>query len=93
MRMKWKTLLAVLVALIFVGCSTTYLESQSVPRMGVAELNERLGESNLVIIDTRTSRDWERAQVKISGAVRENPSSIDWAGKYAKNSTLVLYCA
>ncbi|WP_139172075.1 rhodanese-like domain-containing protein [Geoalkalibacter ferrihydriticus] len=91
--MKLKALLVVLVALIFVGCSTTYTESQSVPRMSVAELNERLGESDLVIIDNRTPGEWERTQIKIAGAVRENPGSINWAGMYAKGSTLVLYCA
>lgn len=87
-----KPLMAIVLTLIFVGCTASSLESQSVPRMSVAELNSRLGDDRLVVLDMRTAREWRQSPTKIVGAVREDPSNIDWAGKYAKDLTLVLYC-
>jgi hypothetical protein len=92
MMSKWRTLLAVVVALVFVGGSVAHLEGQSVPRMSVDELNDRLGESSLVVLDVRSEFDWSRSQAKIAGAVREAPGRIDWAEKYSRNDILVLYC-
>jgi 3-mercaptopyruvate sulfurtransferase SseA len=65
-----------------------------VPRMEVDELNARLGDSSLVVIDVRTAADWEGSSVKIKGAVREAGKSVsDWASNYSKDKTIVLYCA
>ncbi len=89
---KWRTLLSLIVAVVFVGATPAFLEGQSVPRMSVDQLNERLGEAGLVVIDVRSDFDWNRAEIKIAGAVREAPNHIDWADKYPRESTLVLYC-
>ena len=63
-------------------------------RMTKEELKDRLGASDLVILDVRAQQDWEAGEGKIRGAVREDPGAFDqWAAKYPKEKTLVLYCA
>jgi rhodanese-related sulfurtransferase len=58
------------------------------------ELRAMLGNPNLVVIDVRYGRDWTDSDLKIKGAVREDPGAIDsWANKYPKDKTLVFYCA
>jgi rhodanese-related sulfurtransferase len=58
------------------------------------ELKGMLGNPDLVIIDVRTQQNWADSDLKIRGAVREDPESLDsWANKYPKDKTLVLYCA
>jgi len=65
-----------------------------VPRMSSDELRSRLGEADLVVLDSRSVPDWQRAVMKIKGAVRVDPGSVvSWAGDYATHQTLVLYCA
>lgn len=87
-----KSFIVIALTMVFVGCTASSLESQSVPRMSVEELNKRLGDDRLVVLDMRTGSQWRRSPVKIRGAVREDPEKIDWADKYAKDLTLVLYC-
>ena len=61
--------------------------------MQVDELNARLGDSSLVVIDVRTAGDWEGSSTKIKGAIREEGKSVsDWASNYSKDKTIVLYC-
>ena len=65
-----------------------------VPRMTVAELNARLGEPELVVVDTRTAADWSSSAALIQGAVRRDPTTVAaWAGEYGHEQTLVVYCA
>ena len=67
----------------------------NVPRMNKEELKQKLGNSDVVILDVRASKDWNKSELKIKGAVREDPA-IDvqsWAHKYPREKTLVFYCA
>jgi hypothetical protein len=69
-------------------------EQEGVPRVSGDELKSRLNDAALIIIDLRQPRDWEDSPVKIVGALHENPENIsEWAAKYSKNTTLILYCA
>ena len=65
------------------------------PRMTKEQLKELLGKPDLVLLDVRSRSDWAEGQTKIMGAVREDPGqpTKTWAGKYAKDKTIVLYCA
>ncbi len=85
------TLLFVLVA----GCSALQKKSvREVPRMSAEELKTRLNDADLVVIDVRRNEDLVTSKAKVKGAVREDGDKVsDWAAKYAKNKTLVLYCA
>jgi rhodanese-related sulfurtransferase len=62
--------------------------------MQVDELKARLGDPSLVVIDVRAAGDWEASSAKIKGAIREAGKSVsDWASNYAKDRTIILYCA
>ena len=53
-----------------------------------------LGDPNFIVVDVRFGADWTGSDLKIKGAVREDPEAIDsWANKYPKDKTLVFYCA
>ena len=68
--------------------------SDDVPRMSKQELKGLLGSADVIILDVRTSRDWEGSTSTIKGAIREDPQIFDtWADKYPKDKTLVLFCA
>jgi amino acid transporter len=65
-----------------------------VPRMSKEELKAALGNNELVVIDVRVGKDWDASEIKIKGAVREDPKALDsWVARYPKDKTLVLYCA
>jgi rhodanese-related sulfurtransferase len=58
------------------------------------ELKGLLSDPDLIIVDVRLGRDWTGSDLKIKGAVREDPENIEsWANKYSKDKTIVLYCA
>ena len=64
------------------------------PRMTIEELNSRLGETELVVVDTRRAGDWSSSAAQIKGAVRRNPSAVAaWAEEYERGQTIVAYCA
>ena len=76
------------------GVFTTFAISADVPRMTKEELKGLLSDPGLIIVDVRLGRDWTGSDLKIKGAVREDPQNIEsWANKYSKDKTLVLYCA
>ena len=66
----------------------------NVSTMTKEELKAQLDNSDVIILDVRTGRDWKSSEFKIKGAIRTNPNNLDeWAEVYPKNKTLVLYCA
>ncbi len=69
-------------------------QAQEVPRMAPGELAARLGGMDLLVLDVRAGADWKASDKKIQGALREDPGNVgDWASKYPKDKTVVLYCA
>jgi rhodanese-related sulfurtransferase len=59
------------------------------------ELKGMLDRPDVVVIDVRQAGDLEKSNLKIKGAVREDPRQDvkAWADKYSKDKTIVLYCA
>ncbi len=101
MRFVRRRNLAVL-ALIFLflaGLSQTTLamgNKAKVPRMTREELKASLllGNPDLMILDVRIGGEWGASREKIQGAIREDPEKVkNWADKYPKDKTLVLYCS
>ena len=94
--MKNTWFFAVIVA-VFLACFSgpvTVGAADDVPRITKEQLKDMLGDPNLVIIDVRTGPDWRASDTKIKGAIREKPHKVDqWAGKFDKEKTYVLYCA
>ena len=86
-------LATLLIFFMVVGC-TMFERSVDAPRMTKEELKAMLGNPNLIIIDVRYGKDWTDSDLKIRGAVREDPEAFDsWANKYPKDKTLLFYCA
>lgn len=70
------------------------IDFKRIPRLTIDELKSRLGDPALVVIDVRSSADWNGSSIKIKGAVREvYANAAKWASKYDKDKTIVLYCA
>ena len=77
-----------------VGILTTFAKSADVPRMTKDELKAMLGNPDWVIVDVRLGRDWTENDLKIKGAIREDPEAVEsWAKKYSTDKTFVLYCS
>ena len=92
--MKKRLLLATLMILFMVGGCTTLAKSTDTPRMTKEELKAKLGDPNFIVVDVRLGADWTGSDLKIKGAVREDPEAIEsWATRYPKDKTLVFYCA
>jgi len=67
----------------------------TVPRMTASELNDKLGDSDVLVLDVRDVSHWNEATEKIKGAVREDPTDFEsWYKKYSKDKekTIVTYC-
>jgi len=92
--MKKRLWIATLIIFFMAEASMTFAKSAEAPRMTKDELKAMLSNPDLVIIDVRYGKDWTDNDLKIQGAVREDPKAFDsWANKYAKDKTLILYCA
>lgn len=69
-------------------------QDQDALRITVNELQFRLNDPALILIDVRSPGDWNISLTKIKGAFREVLAKIEeWASKYDKDKTIVLYCA
>ena len=93
MNHKLRLLLVLAFMFLFTLVMPTY-GADNVPRMSIEQLNEILGNPNLVLLDVRTEKDWGKSDRKIVGAVRVDPNDVDsWADNYTKDQRIVLYCA
>lgn len=64
------------------------------PYISTDDLVDRLGDPELLVIDVRSPSYYEYSEWKIPGSVFEDYTEFEqWAEKYPKTSTLVLYCA
>lgn len=62
------------------------------PTITKEELKGMLDRPDLIIIDVRTGASWGESELKIKGAVREEPTEVKrWIDKYPKDKTLVFY--
>ena len=94
MKQFW-TIVVFLVAFVLTGCLQNVALDTKVPRMTKEELKSLLGNPDVVILDVRIASEWKRGDLKIMGAVREDPEKDyrTWASKYPKDKTLVFYCS
>lgn len=78
-----------LFSVLFYSCALTKAQM-----LQPSELKSMLGRPGVVVIDARMDKEWNESDVKIKGAVRENPDDVSsWAGKYRKDKLVVVYCA
>jgi rhodanese-related sulfurtransferase len=58
------------------------------------ELKAMLGNPDVIILDVRKKPDWVTSNRNIQAAIHEDYERVkEWAGKYPRGKTLVLYCA
>lgn len=85
---------ALLLVFLALACAGSVPSQAEVPRMTKEELRPLMGRADVAVVDVRAGGDWTRSNEKIAGAVREEPGAeATWAPKYAKDTTLVFYCA
>jgi len=87
--------LAMLIAGIVFFCGVSpALGVEDAPRMDKDELKALLDNPDVVILDARTSSDWNKSESKIKGAHRleqSNAGSVETM--YPKGKTIVVYCS
>ena len=89
----------IIMAFIVVGIAmvTTLAIPKDIPTVtmvSIDELRSMLDNPDLTIIDVRYDKDWEKSDMKIKGAVREDYMRVEtWADRYPKDKLIVLYCA
>ena len=82
-----------IVMMLLVGLCMPAIASE-IPMISKSQLNQILGNPNVMVVDVRSAKDWQTSDVKIKGAVRKAPQNYEsWAVDLPKNKTLVLYCA
>ena len=93
MERKRCLLLAVALAAMFVfPAAGSGGAGDGVPRMSKEELKGLLESPDVVVLDVRL--DAGLAPSRIAGSVHEDPEKVDsWAGKYAREQRIVLYCS
>ena len=93
-RKGWLVVAALAAGVLLVTGLALTAAAKEVPRITKEEVKEKLGDPDVVIIDVRLGSDWNASDIKIKGAVREESRLLkEWAGKYDKEKTLVIYCA
>ncbi len=92
--LKYLVIVAI-VGLFLAACAHNSGPAGKAPRMSKDELRSLLGSPNLVILDVRLDREWEKSKTKIQGAVREDPEkdTRTWMNRYPKDKILVFYCS
>ena len=76
-----------------IGCvSATTATSKDIAKITVQELRSMLGDPDVIIVDVRVEQQWKASELKIRGALHENPDTVEsWAKRYQKDKTLILY--
>jgi predicted sulfurtransferase len=94
LKQSW-TIIAFLVVFVLAGCLQNVALDTKTPRMTKEELKPLLDNPEVIILDVRLLDEWKRGDLKIKGAVREDPEKDyrTWASKYSKDKTLVFYCS
>ena len=90
--MKGKLWMVTLLLFLAACAYTSTTRSGQASRMTADTLKGLLGSPDVTVIDVRLGRSWTESDVKIKGAIREEPGNVEsWASKYAKDRTIVLY--
>jgi hypothetical protein len=93
-KRRFTALLAATIGLLTILVVHGLGTAADIPRMTKDELKAKLANPDIIIVDVRAPSDWERSELKIKGAVREDPANAPaWLGKYQKDKTYVFYCA
>jgi hypothetical protein len=87
-------LVVLIVSIVFFCVVSPAFSADDVPRMDKDDLKALLDNPDVVILDARTSSDWNKSENKIKGAHRldqGNTQSVETM--YPKEKTIVIYCS
>jgi hypothetical protein len=94
LEMKKGFIIGSVLMFLGLGIGISLVFPADVPRMTKDELQALLGNPDLILLDVRSGSDWKDSDLKIQGAIREEPEQIkSWSEKYSKEKIVVLYCA
>ena len=94
MKYRFAAFLLIAVAVVWMGSLMTANGAGKVPKMTIEDLQGRLGDPEVIVVDVRAGGSWTDSSTKIKGAVREDPNEVEnWFAKYSKDKTLVFYCS
>jgi len=80
--------------IVSAGLIVSTAAASDLDKISIDELKGMLDSPDIIVVDVRTSTDWEASDAKIRGAVRESPERVsEWMGKYDQDTTLIFYCA
>ena len=94
LKHSW-TVMAFLFVFVLTGCLQNLALDTKVPRMKKEDLKSLLDNPEVIVLDVRIAEEWKKSDLKIKGAVREDPEKDyrTWGSKYPKEKTLVFYCS
>ena len=93
-NMKTVMKMVLIIALgLSIGCvSATTATSKDIPLVTKKGLKSMMGNPDVIILDVRHEQQWKASELKISGAIHENPKKVEsWAKNYSKDKTLIFY--
>ena len=86
-----QTLLGSLI-FVLVASSSLTVSASGISIISTNQLNLMLRNSEIAVIDVRSSKDWQSSKVKIKGAVRGSPKNFEsWSNDFSKDKVLILY--
>lgn len=90
---KFSAIKSIALSLVLVGLIIIpALAAGGISRISKENLKEKLGNSDVIILDVRTSKDWQKSELKIKGAIRRRPKLFDsWANDFPRGKVIVLY--
>jgi len=66
--------------------------TEPIERISKEALHARLGSDDLQVVDVRS--DWKHSRQKIKTAAYRDPQSVsEWADRYDRSQTIVIYCS
>jgi rhodanese-related sulfurtransferase len=91
-RLFYPAICVSLAAVLIVLLKSSY--AGDVTRITKQELNKKLCSSELILLDVRTVRSWDKSTQKIKCSKRVDPDNISsWASTLPKDKEIVLYCS
>jgi hypothetical protein len=64
------------------------------PKVTKEQIKDLVGKPDFYLLDVRPNEQWRATEVKLPGAVHEDPEDVEgWAEKYPKSARIVTYCA
>jgi rhodanese-related sulfurtransferase len=87
-------MVAAVLFLITTAAAQTATKTADAPRISKEDAKALLGAPKVVFLDARVDTEWKSSDKKIKGAVRVVGGDYEnWARKYDKDTTFVVYCS